>query len=324
MKALVTGANGFTGSHLVKALERHGASVVGLVRRTSNCDRLNGSGLERVYGDIADREAIATAMQDVDTVFHLAAYVDLGLVDETEMARVNLEGTRAVLETAQSQPTPPRLLYCSTIGIYGDTRGTVVDEAFQRQQTDFSSAYDRTKYRAQELVDRAAAEGLKVVSVMPSGIFGPDDPHFGPAIKLFLSGWLKGWPGGDRMTGVVHVEDLVEAMILAVERGTPGEHYILSASELSLRDMFAILSRETGIPVPAEIPQPLVRAIGNILDPIGRLFKWNPPLGRERIHYLYDRCVRVSGAKAKRELGWQPRSIEATLQDILDQLRSTN
>ncbi|MBR8827658.1 MAG: NAD-dependent epimerase/dehydratase family protein [Gomphosphaeria aponina SAG 52.96 = DSM 107014] len=317
MKALVTGANGFTGSHLVKALEREGNRVKGLVRSSSNLSRLAACNLELIYGEITERAALKEGMRDVDTVFHTAAYVELGLVNEEEMERVNVEGTRAVLEVAQAARIE-KMVYCSTIGVFGDSRGEVIDETFQRQQADFSSAYDRTKYQAQQLVDEYCRQGLPVVSIMPAGILGPDDPHFGPVIELFLQGKLKLWVGGDRLTGIIHVDDLVKGMILAAAKSQPGEHYIMSAGELTIREMFSLLGEETGVKLPVEIPEFLARIVGNILDPIGRILAWNPPLGKERIHYIYDRCVRVNGSKACRELGWQPRSVAATLADIVD------
>ncbi len=316
MKAIVTGANGFTGSHLVKALEQRGNVVVGLVRKSSNLDRLSDCKLQFVYGDITDRDALKTAMAGVDWVFHTAAYVELGLVNAAEMEGVNVEGTRAVMEVAQAVGVS-KVVYCSTIGVFGDTKGQVVNETFKRTQADFSSAYDRTKYQAQQIVDEFAAQGLPVVSILPSGIFGADDPHFGPVMQQFLKRRLPLWVGGDRITGIVHVDDLVAAMILAAEKGKPGEHYIISAGDLTTREMFDILSQETGIPVPREAPKPLVRLVGNFLDPIGRLFKWQPPISRERVHYIYDRCVRVDATKARTELGWHPRSVPQTLHEIV-------
>ena len=316
MKALVTGANVFTGSHLVKALEQRGDVVVGLVRNSSNLKRLSDCNLQLVYGDITDRETLKTAMTGVDWVFHTAAYVELGLVDAAAMEQVNVAGTHAVMEAAQSTGVS-KVAYCSTIGVFGDTQGQVVDETFQRQQANFSSAYDRTKYEAQQIVDHFATQGLPVVSILPSGIFGADDPHFGPVIQQFLKGKLKVWAGGDRITGIVHVDDLVEAMILAAQKAKPGAHYIISAGDLTTREMFTILSQETGIPVPSEAPKPLVRLVGNLLDPIGRLFKWQPPISRERVHYIYDRCLRVDANKARTELGWQPRSVPQTLKEIV-------
>ncbi|NJM76796.1 MAG: epimerase, partial [Acaryochloridaceae cyanobacterium RU_4_10] len=140
---------------------------------------------------------------------------------------------------------------------------------------------------------------------------------FGPVLQIFLKGRLKVWAGGDRITGIVHVDDLTEAMILAAERGHRGEHYIISAGEISTRDMFQYIGQSTGIPAPFEAPEPLVRLLGTVLDPVGRLFHWQPPLSQERVHYIYDRCVRVNAAKARSQLGWNPRSVEATLQDLL-------
>lgn len=315
MKALVTGANGFTGSHLVKALEQQGHNVVCLVRKTSNLSRLSDCKVQFVYGDFTDKDTLLTAMNGVDTVFHTAAYVELGIVDEANMERVNVEGTRAVLEVAQSLRIA-KVVYCSTIGVFGNTQGTVINETFKRTQKNFSSAYDRTKYLAQQLVDQFAAQGLPVVSILPSGIFGADDPHFGPVMQQFFKGGLKLWAGGDRITGIVHVDDLVSAMIIAAEKGNLGEYYIISAGDLTTREMFNILSKESGVPVPHEAPKFLVRLAGNLLDPIGRLFKWQPPLSRERVHYVYDRCVRVDASKARQELGWQPRSVSETLQEI--------
>ncbi|MBW4522114.1 MAG: NAD-dependent epimerase/dehydratase family protein [Scytolyngbya sp. HA4215-MV1] len=316
MKALVTGASGFTGSHLVKALKERGNEVVCLVRKSSDLSRLASQQVEWVYGDITDRTALKQAISGVDTVFHIAAYVELGIVDATKMAQINVEGTRAVLETAQAAGVS-KVVYCSTIGVFGDTQGRVINETFQREQTDFSSAYDVTKYEAQKLVDEFAAKGLPVVSILPSGIFGADDPHFGPVVKQFLKGGLKLWAGGKRITGIVHVDDLAIALLLAAERGKPGDWYIISAGDMTTREMFEILSRESGVPAPKEAPEFIVRLAGNLLDPIGRLLSWQPPLSRERVHYVYDRCVRVDASKARNELGWQPRSVESTLHELV-------
>lgn len=321
MKALVTGANGFTGSHLVKALQQRGDSVVGLVRESSDLTRLQDTEVQLVTGDITDRKALRQAMKDVDTVFHTAAFVELGLVDAAKMERVNVEGTQAVLEIAKEMEIS-KMVYCSTIGIYGDTKGEVIDESFERTQEDFSSAYDSTKYEAQQLVDNYAVIGFPVVSVMPSGIFGGDDPHYNPAFKLFLQGKLKVWAGGDRITGIVHVDDLANAMILAAEKGERGEHYIISAGEIPFGQIFEIMGEQTGISKPVELPPPVIRMAGNIIDPIGKLLSWNPPISKERVHYLYDRCVRVDATKAREKLGWEPRSVPQVLQEITTELQS--
>ena len=116
----------------------------------------------------------------------------------------------------------------------------------------------------------------------------------------------------------MHVDDLVAGMLLALDQAPAGSHYILSSGELTTRAMFEVLSQETGVSVPTEIPEWLVRFAGNVLDPIGRLFNWQPPLSRERVHYIYDRCVRIDGSKACRELGWTSRPIEQTLRECVE------
>jgi dihydroflavonol-4-reductase len=316
MKSLVTGASGFTGSHLVRRLLARGDEVVAYVRPSSDRSRLNGLPIEFADGAITDKTALNRAMQGVEQVFHVAAYVELGLVDADLMTEVNVTGTQRVLASAQLAGVK-RMIHCSTIGIYGDTQGRKINETFVREQQGFSSAYDRTKFEGQQWVDEAARNGFNVVSVMPSGIFGPGDPHFGPVVQQFLRGGLKVWAAGDRVTGIVHVEDLVEAMILAIEKGNCGDHFIISAGELTTHEMFGVFNQVTGIPVPKEVPEPLVRIVGRLLDPIGRLLRWQPPISRERVHYLYDRCVRVDASKARQALGWTPRSVETTLQELV-------
>ncbi len=316
MTTLITGANGFTGSHVCKALSRRSHAVRGFVRETSNLHRLDGLDIPLVKGDITNRAALKQALQDIDTVIHTAAYVDLGIVNETEMNRVNVEGTLALLETAVEAGVR-RFVHCSTIGVFGDTQGQVVDESFHRTQNDFSSAYDRTKFQAQTLVDSFQSKGLSVASVLPSGIMGPGDPHFGPVVQRFLEGRLQFWAGGARITGIVHVEDVAEALILAAEKGGNGEHYIASAGELTTQAMFHVLSTQTGIQPPKEAPEWVVRWIANALEPFGRLFSFNPPLSRERVHYLYDRCVRIDASKARQDLGWNPMTPEQTLLTLL-------
>ncbi|MBE9067068.1 hypothetical protein IQ260_10415 [Leptolyngbya cf. ectocarpi LEGE 11479] len=112
-------------------------------------------------------------------------------------------------------------------------------------------------------------------------------------------------------------------MVLAAEKAPSGEHFIISAGELSIGEMFQILGQSAGVKAPTDAPKPLVRAIGGLLDPIGKAFSWNTPLNNELVHYIYDRCVGISGDKAMRELGWQPRSVPEILIDIAQELTAT-
>ena len=111
-------------------------------------------------------------------------------------------------------------------------------------------------------------------------------------------------------------------MVLAAKKAPSGEHFIISAGELSIGEMFEILGDAAGVKAPADAPRPLVRTIGGLLDPIGKVFSWNAPLNNELVHYIYDRCVRISGEKAMRELGWQPRSVPEILTGIAKELQT--
>ncbi|NEO28771.1 MAG: epimerase, partial [Kamptonema sp. SIO4C4] len=142
-------------------------------------------------------------------------------------------------------------------------------------------------------------------------------PHFAPVIRLYLQKKLPLWLGSDRMMGIVHVDDLVEGMLLAAEKSPPGEHYILSAPELPVQEMFALLDEKTGLGKPKEVPKVLVYGLTGLLEPIGHLLSWNPPISLERLHYVYERCVRIQAQKAQDKLGWQPRLPQVILEEFL-------
>ena len=315
MTILVTGANGFTGSHVVKALCQRGIPVRAMVRHSSDRHRLQGLCCDLTEADLSDPASLERAVQGVKAIIHTAAYVDLGIVDEARMMAVNYQGTCNLLDAA-CQHQVDTLVYCSTIGIYGDTQGETADEHYQRWQQTFSSAYDHSKFLAQQQVDQAIDRGLKTVSVMPSGIFGKGDPHFGPVIQRFLQGRLPFWAGGERMTGIVDVEDLAGLLILSMD-APAGEHFIASAGELKTREIFNYLAEQTSLKPPAELPPWLVRLVAGLMEPVGRIGNFNPPLSKERVHYLYDRCVRVDGSKARQQLGWNPKPVQQILYDLL-------
>ena len=318
MMTLVTGASGFTGSHVVRALAHSGAAVRAMVRPSSDCSRLQGLDVDVAVADITSRASLDAALRGVTTVIHTAAAVSLGIVDEWTMTQVNVDGTRNLLDAALDCGVR-RFVHCSTIGVLGDTKGEVVDETFCRVQEEYSSVYDRTKHEAQKLVDAYGKGRLEVVSVLPSGILGYGDPHFGQMIERFLAGRLAYGVGNKRIVSVVHVGDVAGALLLAAAVGRRGEWYIASAGELTGRRIFELLGARKGIAPPREIPEAIVRAIGCGLEPIGRVLLWNPPLSRERVRYIYDRCVRVNASKIRRELGWKPRSPERTVEAIMEQ-----
>ena len=296
--------------------EKAGFDMYGIVRSHRRAECIEAHRDRLFIADITDREALCKVFHDADIVIHTAGYVDLGTVDREEMFRVNVEGMHSVLWAAKESRIK-RIVHVSTIGIFGDTGGAVVDEHYQRQQVSFSSSYDETKLIAQQLVNEYQRQGMDAVSVLPSGIMGKGDPHFGPVIRRFLNGKLPFWAGGARITGIVHVEDVADLLLLAATRGRSGEYYIASAGELTTREMFQLLSEYSGIAPPKEVPEKWVRTLANVLTLAAKFGRFRPPLNRERIHYLYDRCVRVDASKARQTLGWNPRSPETTIKQLI-------
>ena len=315
MKILVTGASGFTGSHVVQAAIADGMEVIAYVRKSSDLSRLKHTNPTLVYGDIVNSTELQNVLKGVNAIIHTAAYVDLGIVDEKEMFSVNVVGTQNLLDAALDAGVH-RFVHCSTIGIFGDPAGEIVNEQYKRTQIGFSSCYDQTKFEAQQLVDQYNEKGLETISVLPSGIMGKGDPHFGPVVEKFLAGKLPLWAGNHRITGIAHVEDIAKALLLALTKGIPGEKYIASAGELTTGEMFQILSERSQHSPPREMPELIVRLAANIMEIPGRIFSWNPPLSRERVHYLYDRCVRVDNTKIRKDLGWNPQTPEETVKRL--------
>ncbi|MBT3140480.1 epimerase [Phaeobacter gallaeciensis] len=317
--AFVTGANGYVGSHVVRHLLAQGYAVTAMVRTNSNLDLLEGTSVTRVEIDLAlprQTGRLTKVLHGIDLIIHTAAYVDLGTVDRTLMKQVNLEGTRVLLEAAQSAGVP-KFIYCSTVRTLGDTAGARVDGDHVRTDTDYASCYDETKTQAEALVLARNRAGFSTYSVLPPGIFGRDEPHFGRALRAYLNGHLPFWPAQDRPLGMVHVEDLAELFFFVAHHGIPGTRYIASAGEATMGEIFGILGEMTGRKPPPDMPESLVRAAAMVMDWIGSWTGRNMILNKERIVFLYDKVVRTDPTRSYSDLGWNPRKPREILAAIL-------
>ena len=188
MRVFLTGGTGFVGGRLAHALRERGDEVVALVRSRVRATALEGMGCELVDGDIHDRLAIDRGIEGCDGVFHLAARFEVGIpkTEHPKMQDTNVGGTRRVLDAA-IEAKVPRILYMSTINVFGDTRGAVVDESFRRNPlAGFVSAYDESKYRSELLAMDRAARGAPVVIVRPGVVYGPGD-HFEIGRQILLA-----------------------------------------------------------------------------------------------------------------------------------------
>ena len=221
MKYFVTGATGFLGGVLAKKLREQGHEVHASVRDTEKAQDLQAVGVKLFKGDVTDKESMREAMRGVDGVYHVAGWYKIGVKDKRDAERVNIQGTRNVLELMQELKIP-KGVYTSTCAVNSDTHGKVVDESYHFSGKHLSE-YDRTKAAAHELAREFIAKGLPLVIVMPGLIYGPGDTSsLRESIISHLQGQL---PMMSAKAGncPAHVEDVAQGHILAMEKGRIGE-----------------------------------------------------------------------------------------------------
>lgn len=307
MRYFVTGATGFIGKALAKELLKHGHEVVILARTPEKAAELKALGAEVYKGDITERETMRAPMTGVDGVFHVAGWYKIGLRDTSGGQAINVEGTRNVLSMMQELAIP-KGVYTSTIAIYSDTHGIEVDESFQFNG-EHIAVYNRTKADAHKVADEFIAHGLPLVIVQPGLVYGPGDE--GPGHDTFQM-WLKGQlPMLVSSTAFTwcHVDDIVEGHLLAMEKGRIGESYIIGGESMKLTEAMKIASEITGVKLPLmTLPGGLVRSFGAIMGIVEKAFPV-PLIFTSEYLRVGAATYLGSSAKARRELGYQPRPV---------------
>ncbi|MBI4409007.1 MAG: NAD-dependent epimerase/dehydratase family protein [Gemmatimonadetes bacterium] len=321
--AFLTGATGFIGGRLAQELAARGTHLRCLVRSRSDTADLERLGAELVPGEVTDEAALARGLDGADVAFHLAAIYDLGVVDAAALERVNVGGTRAFLAAAERARA--RLVYVSTTAALGPTpAGGAGDESSEFGARPYPSTYHRTKAEAHRLAREAQRRGLPLVIVCPAVVYGPGDrgPN-GRFLRDLIAGRIPGLLVPSGWFSYVHVDDVADGLILAVERGRTGEVYVLSGEERAFNDFAAEVARLAGRRAPRlRFPAPLALATGAVLDLIGRLTGRRMPLSREGVAVAAGRWLH-SHDKATRELGWNPRPLRAGLPETVAWLLET-
>lgn len=319
MKAFVTGATGFVGGHLVNKLVERGDDVVALVRSPTKAGNLTRLGVTILQGDLDSVDAMRTGMAGCDAVFHVAAGYKVGVFEDgcEEMRRANIAGTDNVLEAAVAAGVE-RIVYVSTIGYYGNTRGQVVDETFVRTDRDWLTCYDETKFKAHEIAERYISQGAPVLIAQPGGIYGPGDTS---DLSLMLDQVRRGRIKLAMMPGVgfnfVHVDDVVEGLLLIHDKGRIGESYNLGGELTTLGNLiekFALLAGRK--PPKHELPVGLIKRSITPWKFIGPLMGFPPNL-RELIKASDGVTYWASDEKARTELGYNPRTLDVGLPDVV-------
>ncbi len=315
MKALVTGATGFIGSNVVRALLQRGYEVRVLVRESSNRANLAGLDLEPVIGDVLDRASVARAVEGCDGILHVAAAYALWTPDPQLVYDTNVEGTVNVLSAARAAGVE-KVVYTSTESTIGiSENGCLGNEAMFVEPSELAGHYKRSKYLAEQTALRMAGEGLPVVVVNPTTPVGPGDIRPTPTGQIvvdFVNGRMPAY--ANTGLNLVDVEDVAMGHVLALEKGRPGERYILGHENLTLREIFAALARVTGRPAPRlRIPLWLALGAAYASEFAARRLTGGPPripvtAVKVARHFRFFDCTR-----AVRELGMPQTPIDVAL-----------
>lgn len=322
MKAFVTGGSGFIGGHLIRKLLQRGYQVNALARSESTAAKLSQMGATIIPGDITDTASMRPGMEGCDVVFHVAAWYKLGSPDWHEAEAVNVGGTRKVLRLAYEMGIP-KIVYTSTVAVFGDTKGELVDETYY-QAGPFLSEYDRTKWLAHYKVAVPLIEkGAPIIIVMPGGVYGPGDTSVqAEMMRLFYRG-LPVLPAPNTTLTYAHVEDVAEGHILAAEKGKIGESYVLAGPAIPLGEMLEFWSHLTGKPAPKlQVPAEFLRPFAPVMGAIRSVASLPSAFSEEGVRSL-GATYMARADKARAQLGWVQRPLQAGMKETFDWIAQT-
>lgn len=309
-KTLLTGGTGFIGSHIARRLAERGDDLRLTLRSRSKLDNLKGLEYERVTCDLLDRRAVRRALKGVDRVFHSAELASLGRQDAARMFETNVEGTRTLLEECLRAGVE-RVTYTSSVAAVGPApAGKTVDESQIFTAGRLGIPYVNSKHEAEVEALRLAAQGLPVVCVNPSWVFGPGDVygHSTAIVRRFLLGQIPVYVNG--AINIVDVQDVAAGHLLADAKGKVGERYILGNRNYTLDRLFADLARISGVERPAlKLPVSLALRLAQAAEAAVS----HPPMTVLEVKSA-GQWWTYKNTKAKRELGWKTSPHEDTVE----------
>jgi dihydroflavonol-4-reductase len=317
----MTGATGFIGGHVARQLREAGHEVVALVRTPGSAGDLAALGVEIAEGDITVPASLADPMRGADGVFHIAAWYKLGARDRTMAHTINVEGTRNVLEAARDLGIP-KVVYTSTLAVYGDTGGREVDETY-RMEGPWMSEYDRTKWLAHyEVAVPLMEAGLPLVIVQPGLVHGPGDhSNVATVLRDYLRGRLPVVP--DQGGCWSYVEDIARGHVLAMERGEVGKAYNLAGPCMKWKEALEVAERITGVSAPRLVLPPAVaRVLSWIARPINAVVPLPATYHPETLRVAAGSTYYADDRRARQELGWDPRPFPEALAITLEAERA--
>jgi dihydroflavonol-4-reductase len=320
MKVFLTGSTGFVGSHVARAYAAQNADLRLLTRSTSSLSAIDGLTAEVVIGDLRQPESLRSAIRGCDALVHVAADYRLWVRDPAQMYAANVEGTRELLRIAREENVA-KVVYTSSVATMGfRSDGTIVDEETPVQLTDMIGHYKRSKFVAEQEAIQAARGGQHVMILNPTTPIGPGDAKPTPTGRIIVDFLNKKFPAYvDTGLNLVDVDEVARMHVVALERGTPGERYILGGENLTLKQILDRMSAITGLPSPkVKVPHSVAMAFAFFDETFtGRLRGREPRATVEAVR-MGKKMMFASSATAERDLGFKVLPVYSALRAAID------
>ena len=320
MQVFITGATGFVGGHVARAYAAQGAKLRLLTRNTSNLAGLEGLAAETVVGDLRQPQALRAALTGCDALIHVAADYRLWVPDPKEMYAANVDGTRELLKLAREVGVA-KIVYTSSVATMGfKTDGTIVDEATPVSIADMIGHYKRSKFLAEQEAISAARAGQYVMILNPTTPIGPNDAKPTPTGRIIVDFLNRNFPAYvDTGLNLVDVNEVARMHLVALDRGTPGERYILGGENLTLKQILDRLSAITGLPSPTmKVPHAVAMAFAFFDENITGKLRGKEPRATVEAVRMGRKMMFATAAKAESELGFQVLPVDAAMRSAVD------
>ena len=320
MLAFVTGATGFVGSHVARALAAQGADLRLLVRSSSDLRNIQELQAERVIGDLRDTASLKKAVAGCDVLFHVAADYRLWVRDPDQMYRSNVEGTKAILEAARESRVR-RVVYTSSVATMGfQSNGHLANEESPVSLANMIGPYKRSKFMAEEIAMAAGRSGMDVVVVNPTTPVGERDIKPTPTGRIVVDFLKKKFPAYvDTGLNLVDVTECARGHVAALEQGRSGERYILGGENLTLKQILDKLAVITGLPSPKiKVPYVVALATGVVDQVVTGYIRNREPRATIDAVRMGRKKMFVSSGKAERDLGWKTVPVDDALRRAVE------
>jgi dihydroflavonol-4-reductase len=320
MKVFLTGSTGFVGSHVARAYAGQNAELRLLTRKTSNLAGIEGLPAEIVVGDLRQPESLRSAIRGCDALVHVAADYRLWVRDPQQMYAANVEGTRDLLRIAREEGVA-KVVYTSSVATMGfKADGTIVDEETPVALSDMIGHYKRSKFLGEQEAIQAAKAGQHVMILNPTTPIGAGDGKPTPTGRIIVDFLNKKFPAYvDTGLNLVDVTEVARMHAVALERGTPGERYILGGENLTLKQILDRMSAITGLPSPKmKVPHSVAMAFALFDETITGKLRGKEPRATVEAVRMGKKMMFASSAKAERDLGFQVVPVYPALRAAID------